>query len=127
MSNSWSKIEEKIYSENPHLLNIERGQRFLSKYYGVITATNITHYTQDIIDVYGFNSKSCLPRNERSYNLEVIGKEITLENILVWLSQKDHYSVSMDRGKFYIFGLSWEFGKHINEQSQELIDHLLSL
>lgn len=130
MSENWTKIERKIYEENNYLLNIEVGQRYISKYYGVIVATKIDFHSSSktsLYSVYGFDIKDGLPRSNYDKDLELIGKEIKLDDILHWLTYKDHFSVTMNKGALYIFGYEWKFEKDINNQSKELIDYLLEL
>lgn len=130
MSTSWSKIERKIYNENPQLLKLERGQRFLSEYYGIIVATKIDFHinpNSPPFHVYGFDIQQGLPRSHGSAEIEIIGKEIKLDDVLFWLKKKDHFSITMKIGELFLFGYQWDFSKDINNQNESLIDYLLEL
>lgn len=130
MSSTWSKIEKKIYDENPNLLKIEKGQRFTTTHYGVIEAINIDFHgseNQNIYTVYGIDMKMGFPRNEQAKDLLLIGKAITLSDVLSWLTRQDHFSVSMEKGKMKLFGYDWDFSKYITEQNPKLIEYLLNL
>ncbi len=130
MSKYWTDIERKIYEENSYLLNIEPGQRFMSDYYGVIIATQIDFHSisnTTPYSVYGFDIKTGLPRSNYDRDLELLGKEIKLDDVLFWLSYKDQFSVTMKKGSVYIFGYAWDFSKGISNQNKELINYLIKL
>lgn len=58
-----TKLEYSILKELPHLGDLEVGQRFLSKYYGVITATKVTNLGKMFYSIYGFIEKDGSPRD----------------------------------------------------------------
>jgi len=81
------ELENKIREVLPRLQEVKRGQRFLSPYYGIITATNITDHGNNKYSVYGFDEDQGLPRdNYYPKDLELLGFEIKLNDVLEFLN-----------------------------------------
>lgn len=134
------ELTDLIRSEIKELTAIEVGQIFNSKIYGNIVATRIEQHTANTYSIYGFDVKEGLPRNNYyPRDLELVGKEIMLNNVLYWHSlngrnKYSHFDVSYGEGYFMIYdgkkngSLLWDFSKpYLKDQSEELIKFLCDL
>lgn len=130
------ELENKIREALPRLQKIENGQIFYSKYYGNITATQVLHEGGGNYSIYGFCEKG-LPRD--SYyprDLELVGKPITLNDVLIWHSTNgrdlySHFEVGMGQGVFRVYdsdesySIIWNLqSPFLADQSEELINFL---
>ena len=85
-------LENKIREALPRLSKIEKGQRFLSKYYGVITTTQINDLGNGNYGIYGFDELEGLPRsNYYPRDLELIGHSIKLNDVLEYAKLKSNF------------------------------------
>ena len=124
-----TELENKIREALPRLKKVEVGQKFLSKYYGIITATKVDNLGGGKYDIYGFDEMEGLPRsNYYPRDLELVGHPIKLNDVLEWLCLNKNYSCNMQNGRFYIFGISWDLSSvFLADQSEELKEFLNSL
>jgi hypothetical protein len=124
-----TELENKIREALPRLKRIEVGQKFLSKYYGIITATYIYNLEGNKFEIYGFDEVGGLPRRcNYPRDLELVGHPIKLNDVLEWLCLNKNYSCNMQDGNFYIFGISWDLSSvFLADQSEELKEFLNSL
>lgn len=133
------ELENKIRESLPHLQKIEKSQIFHSKYYGNITATKITEWGKGVCSIYGFCEEG-LPRdNYYPKDLELVGKPIMLNDVLLWhsLNGRDkysHFEVSKGEAYFSIYdgeeteSIIWNLNSpYLSEQSEELIKFLNEL
>ena len=85
-------LENKIKEALPRLSKIEKGQRFLSKHYGVITATQIDDLGNGKYGIYGFDELEGLPRsNYYPRDLELIGHPIKLNDVFEYAKLKSNF------------------------------------
>ena len=121
-----TELENKIREALPRLKKVEVGQKFLSKYYGIITATKVDNLGGGKYDIYGFDEMEGLPRsNYYPRDLELVGHPIKLNDVLEWLCLNKNYSCNMQNGRFYIFGISWDLSSvFLADQSEELKEFL---
>ena len=132
------QLENNIREALPRLSKIEKGQRFLSKYYGVITATQIDDLGNGEYGIYGFDeSEGLLPRsNYYPRDLELIGHSIKLNDVLEWCSSKTT-NFFIENGKAY-FSINygnkneqlfyWDLSSvFLADQNEELINFLNTL
>jgi hypothetical protein len=128
-------IIEDIHKHIPSLLEIKRGQRFQSVYYGEIVATNITKTThKDTYSIYGFDTKEGLPRdNYYPRDLKLIGLEPTLNDVLYWFTfikkykyaHFELYYFSIYNGDEKTEPIEWDLtNPYLRGQSEELISFL---
>lgn len=141
-----TELENKIREALPRLKKVEVGQKFLSKYYGIITATKVDNLGGGKYDIYGFDEMEGLPRsNYYPRDLELVGHSIKLNDVLEYLSLKNlntkNYEVSFDiNGAFldinkYSDGdvkdyqdYQWDLSSvFLADQSEELKEFLNSL
>ena len=128
-------LENKIREALPRLSKIEKGQRFLSKYYGVITATQIDDFGDGNYGIYGFDELEGLTRdNYYPRDLELIGHTIKLNDVLEYYKNSN-----FEHGVNMMFESEWKNGCHyivdnwnlssifLADQSEELIDFLNTL
>lgn len=121
-----------IQASNPELLTLGVGQKFNSKYYGIITATIITNHGNGIYSIYGFDEKEGLPRD--SYyprDLELIGKPPTLVDVLKWAklpfetAEETYFSYGLIRERILEL---WNLDSiYLRDQSPELINFLINI
>ncbi|HSE99953.1 MAG TPA: hypothetical protein VLA48_03570 [Nitrososphaeraceae archaeon] len=130
------ELENKIRESLPHLQVIEKGQLFHSKYYGNITATKVTRHGGEAYSIYGFCEEG-LPRDcYYPKELELVGKPIMLNDVLLWHSTNgrdlySHFEVNMGQGVFRVYdseesySIIWDL-EHpfLTDQSEELIEFL---
>ncbi len=134
------ELTDLIRSEIKELTAIEVGQIFKSKFDGNIVATRIEQHTANTYSIYGFDVKEGLPRNNcYPRDLELVGKEIMLNNVLHWHSKKSrnkysHFEVSNGEGYFVIYdeeeaeSKAWDLSKpYLKDQSEETIKFLCNL
>lgn len=126
-------LEDKIREALPHLKEVEKGQIFHSKYYENITATKIIEYGKGVYSIYGFCEEG-LPRdNYYPKDLELVGKPIMLNDVLLWLKGIDtdlhsinKYGIMHD--KEWNMMCRWNLNSpYLSEQSEELIKFLNGL
>ena len=133
-------LENKIKEALPRLSKIEKGQRFLSKHYGVITATQIDDLGNGKYGIYGFDELEGLPRsNYYPRDLELIGHSIKLNDVLEWHSKDgrdkySHFEVSKGQAYFSIYdgeeveSIIWNLSSvFLADQNEELINFLNTL
>lgn len=122
-----------IHKHIPSLLEIKRGQRFYSKYYGEIVATNVTKTThKDTYSIYGFDVNDGLPRdNYYPIDLTLIGLEPTLNDVLLWFNIKKYKYAHFESYYFSIYNgeeyetIDWDLtNPYLKNQSEELIRFL---
>jgi hypothetical protein len=128
------ELENKIREALPRLSKIEKGQRFLSKYYGVITATQIDDFGNGNYGIYGFDELEGLPRsNYYPRDLEIIGHPIKLNDILEWCSLKTTNFFIEDSKAYFAINYGnkneqrfyWNLSSvFLADQSEELIKFL---
>lgn len=121
------ELENKIREALPRLQKIEKGQRFFSKYYGVIVATQVKELSRDKYDIYGFDETEGLPRsNYYPRELELIGHPIKLNDVLEYLLDVEKYSTkdSQMQKVLNVWDLSSVF---LADQSDELKEFLNNL
>ena len=133
-------LTKSILEELPHLNQIEAGQRFLSQYYGIVTAVKVSSHGNDRYSIYGYDEESGSPRDcFYPRDLALLGKKITLGDVLLWHSYKDrskysHFEVFPFAAFFSIYDsengyeLNWDLKKpYLEDQSEELISWLTTL
>lgn len=128
------ELENKIREALPRLQKIEKGQRFLSKYYGIITATKVDNLGGDKYDIYGFDEMEGLPRsNYYPRDLELIGHPIKLNDILEYIKIKDTPIYNTTEINTIAFGVFpkiqyWDLSSvFLADQSEELKEFLNNL
>jgi len=138
MENKLNELTDAIRKALPRLMEIENGQIFNSKYYGLIQATQIEIHKANIYSIYGFDFKCGLPRsNYYPRELELIGKEPQLNDVLEWLDiidKENNYIIDVS-GMVFIFYNNemkpkciWDLSKpYLKNQSEDLINFLHSL
>ena len=139
-SSLFSSLENSILNDLPYLRNIEKGQRFYSDYYGIITATKITHWGNMVYSIYGFDEKDGSPRDcYYPKDLKMIGKNIMLNDVLKWHSMNDrkkysHFEVTKNDAYFVVYDseetymVFWDLSKpFLKDQSNDLLEWLASL
>lgn len=85
-------LENKIREALPRLQKIEKGQRFMSSYYGVITATKITDWYNGIYSIYGYDEIEGLSRDcYYPKELELLGHPIKLNDVLEYIKIKSTF------------------------------------
>lgn len=116
------------------LTKIEVGQIFYSSYYGNITATKIKYIGDGKYDIYGFSDSDGLPRNNYyPRDLELVGKEPMLNDVLEWLKGIDTRIHSINKyGTIHDTDwcniCSWDLSKpYLKDQPKETIDYLFKL
>lgn len=129
------QLENKIREALPRLSKIEKGQRFLSKYYGVITATQIDDLGDGKYSIYGFDELEGLPRSDYyPRDLELIGHPIKLNDVLEYYKNSNfEHGVNMmfesewKNGCHYIVN-NWDFSSvFLADQSNEIKEFLNNL
>lgn len=87
-----TELENKIREALPHLQKVEKGQRFFSKYYGIIVATKVDSLGGGNYDIYGFDEMEGLPRsNYYPRELELVGHPIKLNDVLEYIKLKSNF------------------------------------
>lgn len=120
-------LEDRIREYLPRLKRIEVGQKFLSKYYGIITATKVDNLGGSKFDIYGFDEMEGLPRsNYYPRDLELVGHPIKLNDVLEYVKLKvskvSHHKVLGN------VCLDWDlFSVFLADQSDELKEFLNNL
>lgn len=126
MENSYLKLREHIVSQSPNLKKIVVGQLFFSKYYGIITATNINEYSKNLYNIYGFDIEKGLPRsNIYPRDLILYGMEPTLQDVLRLLKKVD---IELDTNILWINKtILWDNRYTLKEQAESTIEKLYNL
>lgn len=138
--NNLEKIKQEIYKALPRLMEIQNGQRFESRFYGVIIATKIEKI-KSIYSIYGFDVEKGLPRSEYyPRDLTILGIEPQLNDVLEWLGKIMLINGYENTDPYYINILGeihnsksqllckWDLSKpFLKDQSEELINYLASL
>ena len=136
MTTPLQQLKANIYQSLPDLMELGVGCEFNSKYYGKITATKITNYGNGVYSIYGFDEKEGLPRdNYYPRDLEILGRPITLPDVLRWMSGLEIFKNRVGRrGNLgYIDERAellemWNYLKYtIDDQSDQLIEFLFNL
>lgn len=84
------ELEIKIREALPHLKELVKGQRFMSKYYGIITATKITDWGKGAYSIYGFDELEGLPRDcYYPRDLELLGFPIMLNDVISYVKMNE--------------------------------------
>jgi hypothetical protein len=114
---------------------IDRGVQFLSEYYGVIQATNVTDYTGLIKSIYGFDLASGSPRDcYYPRDLTLLGFPVDLGLVLQALNKKkEYFKFNVDNredrmeitfsGKFF----EWEYGSNLDSQNSHTVTMLCEI
>ena len=126
MENKLNELTDAIRKALPRLMEIENGQIFNSKYYGLIQATQIEIHKANIYSIYGFDFKCGLPRsNYYLRELDLVGKEPMLNDVLEWLNYKFlHSNTNYNIDVVY----RWDLSKpYLKNQSEDLINFLHSI
>lgn len=128
------ELENKIREALPRLKKIEKGQKFLSKYYGTITATKIDDIGGGRYDIYGFDEVEGLPRcGYYPKEFELIGHRIKLNNVLEYVKIKDlpiYNTIGVNTLAFGIFPeiQYWDLSSvYLDDQSDKLKEFLNNL
>lgn len=131
MNENEVNLENKIREALPRLQKIEKGQRFLSKYYGVITATCIYNSDGNKFEIYGFDEMEGLSRRGNyPRDLELVGHPIKLNDVLEYI----HFLDKNKTSQYFITESyddilpNWDLSSvFLADQSNELKEFLNSL
>lgn len=123
---TYHKLREYIISQSPNLTGFVVGQMFMSKHYGIITATNIYEYSNGLYNIYGFDIEKGLPRAIcYPRDLTLYGIEPTLQDVLRLLKKVD---LELDINILWINKtILWDNRYTLKEQSESTIEKLYNL
>lgn len=122
-------INKSLYSGN----YVDRGVQFLSQYYGVITATNVTHYGNEKYSIYGYDVENGLPRDcYFPRDLEWLGFPIDLDTLLLSLEKLNNYELKQGLSGTIciIFGswkINWKLAEGLLFQDGETLEKLYKI